>query len=88
MKIEFHAENEMPFERKISVSIKSNKNIHQFTDIYPVTWTGFINDQKVEFIQKTDAAITIDDFELICYPEKYKYLFSQIIKYIDNESDF
>ena len=88
VKIEFSVDSEMPFERKVNISLVPNKDIHQYKNIYPVIWTGFIGNEKVELVQKTDASISIDDFEIISSPEKYKYLLTQIVRKIDDISNF
>lgn len=50
---------------------------------YPIIWTGVINNEKIKIIQKTKNAYTENGFILETYPNKYEYLYEQIINLID-----
>ena len=51
---------------------------------YPITWTGFISNKRVEIIQLDSSAISLDDFTFQEFPEQYTYLKSSIIDWIHN----
>lgn len=63
--------------------LNTDPPINPFTISYPVTWIGFINENKVRIIQKDRETITIDDFDFIEFPEKYAYLKAYIVEWID-----
>jgi len=64
------------------VYLKADKPMTPYHITYPVTWTGFVGRIKVQIIQKSDSALTLDDFDFKDYPEKYSYLKYSIIKWI------
>lgn len=49
----------------------------------PITWTGFVNNTKVNFVQISDSAIGRSDFDFTDFPQKYDQAISYIIEAID-----
>jgi len=56
----------------------------------PVTWSGKLNDHKIEIIQLCDLPTTIEDFTWEKYPEKYEvvkaYIADAIEQYISSSN--
>jgi hypothetical protein len=69
--------------RKVSVNLNPDQGITPFTSSYPITWTGYIGNEKVEIKQIGILAYNESDFEFVTFPEKYFYHKRDVIGFID-----
>jgi hypothetical protein len=49
----------------------------------PITWSGKINNHKIEIIQLCDSPTTIEDFQWEKYPEEYEVVKAYIADAIE-----
>jgi len=60
-----------------------NKTMYPDHWIPPIEWTGIVNGKNVVFIQVSDDALFLDDFDFTGFPEELDIAKSYIIEEID-----
>ncbi|PZR18899.1 MAG: hypothetical protein DI539_15900 [Flavobacterium psychrophilum] len=65
----------------VSVDLDADQFIHYQKIKYPIKWTGYVNNHKVEIIQKSYSSSHIDDYDWKIFPSEHSK--SDIAKVID-----
>jgi len=65
------------------VNLNADKPMNPYHISYPITWSGFVSGQEVRIIQKSFSAFSLSDFDFVEFPDKYSYIKSDIVKWID-----
>lgn len=68
---------------KCYIFLNADKPMSPYHISYPVTWSGQVGGYDAKIIQLTDSARRIEDFNFEVFPEKYSYLKTDIINWID-----
>lgn len=85
MEIKKTIEDRINFPRnRSSIGLTPDKPISPYHISYPVTWTGFVNNEKVIIVQKDDMSSSIDNYEFLEFPSQYNYLKSEVVEAIDD----
>jgi len=66
------------------VYLNADKPINPWHISYPITWSGFVDGNKVKIIQKGQLAYSVDDFEFEEFPKIYEYIKGRIVKWIND----
>lgn len=70
--------------RQSSYYLKTDSNLSPYNIVYPIIWTGFINNTKIEIKQLSQSASEVDDFVWINFPEQYLNIQNLIVNSINN----
>jgi hypothetical protein len=68
-----------------SIFLNANKPLTPWEFIPPITWTGLVNEQEVEIVQKSAHAFSIINFDFKIFPDKYSHLKGDIVHLIDKK---
>jgi hypothetical protein len=68
-----------------SFDLEPDKPMNPTTWTPPINWSGFVNNDKVHFIQISSSALSERDFDFTDFPMKYKSAIPWIIGAIDDE---
>lgn len=69
---------------KQGIYLNADKPMSPYHISYPITWSGFVGQNKVIIIQKGESAKYSDDFDFVNFPSALSYLQGEIATYIDN----
>ena len=53
----------------VSILLKSDKPLNPYHVSYPITWSGFVNNEPIEIVQPSENSSYMSDFEFTKYPE-------------------
>ena len=67
------------------VYLKSDQTLHPSTIQWPLTWSGFINNDEVVITQSGLFAGDMENFDFKVFPEEHNHLQSQIVDWIDEK---
>ena len=81
-RIQFEFNDYSRHKDKGLVTLTSNKIISLGFDSYPLIWTGYICDSKVEIHQLNDSTC-LEDLDFRIFPESYNHLKQKIADEID-----
>ena len=70
--------------RKSTIFLKANQELNIFITEYPITWTGFIDNQNIEIIQPTSSSSFSENYKFKTFPDEYFIYKEEIILLINN----
>ena len=65
------------------LNLNADKPMNPYKISYPIIWSGFISNIKVEIIQKGKSSYSVNDFDFKDFPEKYSFLKGDIVAWIN-----
>ena len=69
---------------KSSVFLDADKPLDPYHITYPVTWSGYFNNEKIEIVQNSSMSSLSGSYEFTTYPADASLFESEIIKAIDD----
>lgn len=82
--IEVTLQDEFDKHNKGYLKLNPDKLITPFTKSEEIVWEGTLNGKEVRILQKEKIVITIDDFEVQLFPEKYNDFKRDVLRAIKN----
>lgn len=65
------------------IYLNADQEMNPYQIKYPITWTGFVSNNKVIIIQNSQSSKFIEGYEFKVFPEKYSDIKNQIVSIID-----
>ncbi|MDM1412536.1 hypothetical protein HX038_17635 [Myroides odoratimimus] len=67
----------------VTIFLNANKPLNPYDISYPITWSGFVNNQPIEIIQPSSSSSFMENYEFVNYPKGYYIYQNRIITLID-----
>lgn len=67
----------------VTIMLKADKPLNPYHIDYPIAWTGFINNDKIEIIQLSSSSSFRENYEFKTFPISFSIYEGRILKLID-----
>lgn len=68
----------------VTIMLNADKPLNPYHISYPITWTGFINNDKIVIIQPSSSSSFSENYEFTTFPIRLSMYEGKIVKLIDN----
>jgi hypothetical protein len=67
----------------VTIMLRANKPLNPYHVSYPIIWTGFINNDKIEITQLSSSSSFMENYEFKTFPINFSMYEGRIVKLID-----
>ena len=67
----------------VTIMLNADKPLNPYNISYPVTWNGFINNEKIVIIQSSSSSSFSENYEFKTFPISFSIYEGRIVKLID-----